>query len=128
MIGLLLVSPLFLGWLGWFFMGEVALHQSSSQLVRTQEGLVSVTFTEAFPRIQSGGDAQLRLVGVDGDVDRVLVGYVHRFVPHADGSTEAHIVLRSDDLASIEQLVGEASVEIDEISPAAFLWDLVDGE
>ena len=127
MIGILLVAPLFLGWLIWFFMGEVALHQASDLLAETKDGLVEVTFIDGLPPLVAGVDAQIRLESVEGDPTRLLVGYVHRFVPQPDGSTIAHIVLEDEDaVAYLETLTGEASVEIDSVSPAEFLWDMVD--
>ena len=128
MIGLLLVSPLFLGWLIWFFMGEVALHQASTQIAPTDDGLIAVTFADGLPPLEAGIDARLRLEGVEGNPDQVILGYVHRFVPQLDGSMIAHIVLDENQPTEDETLVGEAAIEIESVSPAEFLWDMVDGE
>lgn len=128
MIGLLLVSPLFLGWLIWFFMGDVALHQASTQIDPIEDGLVAVTFTDGLPPLEAGIDARIRLEGLEGSPDQVFLGYVHRFVPQTDGSMVAHIALDEKHPADSDVFVGEAAIEIESVSPAEFLWDMVDGE
>ena len=129
LILLLVASPLFLGWLAWFFTGQVALQEVSEQFTQGDAGLIVVTFEQGLPPMMAGGAARLRLSGEDGAPDRLLPGYVHRFVPFADGTTVAHIVLDDpiffDDDA---RLTGQAMIEIDTVSPAEFLWGMVDGE
>ena len=125
---LLIASPLFLGWLAWFFTGHVALQEVSEQLAQGDGGLIVVTFEQGLPPMVSGGDARLRLMGEDGEPDRLLPGYVHRFVPFANGATDAHIVLDDPLFLDDDRLIGQAMIEIDTVSPAEFLWDMVDGE
>ena len=126
MIGLLIVSPLFLGWLIWFFMGEVALHQASPHMTPIDDGLIAVTFTDGLPPLEAGIEARIRLEGLEGSPDQTFLGHVHRFVAQTDGSMVAHISLDDRQSADTDILVGEAAIEIDSVSPAEFLWDMVD--
>lgn len=125
LFGLLLLMPIFLAWLIWFFMGEIALHEVSQEIVFTREGLVAATFETGLPPLALGTPAQLIIIDEDGTSDRTLSAHVHRFVNNANGSTIAHLVV-DENLPTT--LIGEATVEVESISPVRFLWELMDNE
>ncbi len=125
LLGLLLLMPLFFAWLVWLFIGEIALHQVSNQLVFTREGLIAVTFEAGLPPLVAGSPAQLTVIDESGETKRTFPAHVHRFVTNGDGSTVAHLYV-DDDLPA--GFVEEASVEVESVSPVRFLWDLMDGE
>ncbi|MGB1249009.1 MAG: hypothetical protein ACPG8W_00135 [Candidatus Promineifilaceae bacterium] len=125
LLGLLLVAPLFVAWLIWFATGNIALHEVSGQLDQTRDGLITAKFDDGLPPLMTGVGARLHLQDADGNDLRVLPAYVHRFVPHTDGSVVAHIDVLSDSVELSEALTGEVAVEIETVSPVQFLWNML---
>lgn len=125
LLGLLLLMPIFLAWLAWFIVGDIALHQVSRELVFTREGLVAVTFEEGLPPLVDGTPAHLIVTDENGESPRTFSASVHRFVTNADGSTVAHLYVEDDLPAGF---VTEASIEVESVSPVRFLWEMMDAE
>lgn len=118
-IGLALAGLMMLFLIGWFFLAKVSLYEVSSNLVWSQERMLSATFPkEALARLRQGQPATLRLnLGAD-QPGLALPAYLYR-MPQGDGAVLFYIT-GSDLPVNLpkDKLTGVLEVQVERITPA----------
>lgn len=124
LVSLIVAIPLILIWIAWFFLATIAMRETSNQLSPGNLDEVNAVFAaESGANIQQGQDALLRLTDEFGQ-ERIVPAIVSRVTPANDGQLSVQLAPQPNFIENEplpEPLVGQAEIEIEQITPAVLV-------
>ncbi|MEZ4868207.1 MAG: hypothetical protein R3C14_43165 [Caldilineaceae bacterium] len=123
----LLVLPLFIAWLVWFFAADLPVQEVSQQLTVDDEDTLVANFTLAdLPNLQAGDDAWLRLRLPGSEQLTLIPVTVSDIRQRRDESYDIYLDLSGDyiPVTSLPLAGGQAAVDVDKRSPFNYLMQL----
>ena len=120
----LLIVPLFVAWLIWFFNSDLPIRQSSQQLAVGKNDTVVANFSLAKqPDLTPGDAAWLRLQLPGGQQPTLIPAIVYDIAPRSNGTYDIYLYPdpKIFTVSSSSTLTGQAEVDVDNRSPFEYL-------